>query len=159
VIDVADIPFGTAVGRAAQAAITAYKYAYYDPDRRLELFVDVSRDRGEEVDVSCYFNDRRQLARDLTGAPRPTAEQIHAAVPLGYLHRGGGTDQPIQKLYFDVDETAGSLDFSLTADTHAISPADMEALLRGVEAVLVEAALDPAAATGVPAASAPVGAR
>lgn len=151
VIDVADIPFRTAVDRAAQAAITAYKYAYYDPDRRLELFVDVSRDRGEEVDVSCYFNDRRQRARGLPGAPRPTAGQIRAALPLSLLQWSGGTDQPVQKLYFDVDESTDSLDFSLTADTHAISPADMAALLGGVEAVLVEAALDPAARTGVPA--------
>jgi hypothetical protein len=150
-VDVADVPFRTAVARAGQAALTAYKCAYYDPDRRLELFVDVCRDRGEEVDVSVYFNDRRRLARGAAAA-RPSLDEIRAALSLGELDwAAGGTDQPIQKLYFDVDERADHLEFSLTADTHAISPADMTALLRGVETVLVEAALDPSATTGVPA--------
>lgn len=145
-IDVAGVPFTEAVARAGQAAIGAYKYAYYHPDRRLELFVDVSRDRGEEIDVSCYVNDRRPQGRAAAGRATtpPTAAQLRAAVPAGRLSFGARTDQPGQKLYLDIDETAEALDFEATVDTHAMAPPDVTALLRGIEAVLVAAALDPA---------------
>ncbi len=158
VIEVAGVPFSTAIGRAGQAAISAYKYAYYDPDRRLELFVQVSRDRGEEVDVSCYFNDRRPPGRDPAGAVRPAVAAIRALPLAGEVRWGDKTDQPIQKLYFDVDDTGDALEFTLTADTWALPPAGMVALLHGVEAVLVDAALNPAAGTGVGAGARAAGA-
>jgi hypothetical protein len=39
--------------------------------------------------------------------------------------------------------------YEFCADTHNVSPADMESCVRGLETVLVAAALDPAAPTGV----------
>ena len=39
---------------------------------------------------------------------------------------------------------------TLMADTHVVSPADMERCLREMEAIMVEAAFDPSAPTRVP---------
>ncbi|HKB30118.1 MAG TPA: hypothetical protein VKD26_04705 [Streptosporangiaceae bacterium] len=42
-----------------------------------------------------------------------------------------------------------TIQYELLADTDYLSPANIEAFLRGIEAVTVEAALDPAAPTAI----------
>jgi Condensation domain len=150
-IDVAGIEFTEAIVRAGLAAIGAYKYAYYDPDERLALYARVDAERGEAVDVACYFNDRRQQDRKRAVGRVPSAEEIRAAVPLAEHRWVDRTDHPQPGLYLNVDETPQALRFTMMVDTHCLSPADITALVREVEAVAVEAALDPAATTGIPA--------
>jgi hypothetical protein len=59
---------------------------------------------------------------------------------------GYQNDDPGEKCYLHINGVPDSIQFELLADTHYLSPANMEALLRGIEAVTVEAALGPAAA-------------
>lgn len=153
VLDVADISLDEAVGRAWHGAMMAYKHAYYDPALRRALIDRVNEERGTEVDISCFFNDRRQVGRDQVDARAPDAadlaEQITAALPATTVRWIEEPDLSKQKLYFDVNDGDGELDVTLSADTRYISTEDMIAIVRGMETVLVEAALDPAAPTGV----------
>jgi hypothetical protein len=48
------------------------------------------------------------------------------------------------------DDVPGAVQAIIFMDTHVVSPADGGALLRGLEAAAVQAALDPAAPTAVP---------
>jgi hypothetical protein len=63
---------------------------------------------------------------------------------------GYQNDDPGEKGYLHINGGPDSIQFELLADTHYLSPANMEALLRGIEAVTVEAALGPAAAGNLP---------
>lgn len=150
-IDVSGIAFDEAVERARRTSIAGSKHAYYDPDQLDELIARVGRERGEPIDLACVFNDRRVLARLVPDGPPPTAEQVRAARPGTAL----SWDRPLatfnEKLMLTVNDVPGTIELMAEVDTHHVPPADVEALLRGMEAVIVEAAFDPAAPTLVPA--------
>ena len=56
---------------------------------------------------------------------------------------------PFEPLIVHVDDVGDAVRAIIFMDTHVVSPADGEALLRGMETAAVEAALDPGAPTGV----------
>ncbi|HEU5469124.1 MAG TPA: condensation domain-containing protein [Actinophytocola sp.] len=147
-IDVADISLDEAVNRATQSALNAYKNAYYNPYQQDEVIERVERRRGEEIDLSCFYNDRRQQDRGGAGEP-PTVAEITAALSRSTVSFTGEIHPPRRKLYFNVDELPGVIEFLVSADSRYFSLADMETLVRGVEAVAVETALDGAVPTGV----------
>jgi hypothetical protein len=151
-ICVIDVPDGTVdetVAHARRRAITAYKYAYHDPPQREELIARVGQERGEEVDLECSLNNIRIAPRDESGPP-PTPEQVRAAL----LHTSFEWTQkqdhrPSNRLYVTVEDVVDTLQLTVSADTHHVSPVDVEAFIRGMEEVAVAAALDPAAPTDV----------
>lgn len=137
VIEVAGLAFDEVVARAWRATISAYKHAYYDPDQRDELIARVGRERGAELDLSCYFNDRRSRTR----AERvPAADEILAARPLSTLHWEPPRDVPVERLFLHVNDVPDAVDLTVVADTHHVSPGQMEWLARELEALLVEVA-------------------
>jgi hypothetical protein len=150
-IDLAGVGVAEAISRAAQGTLAAYKNAYCDPYRQDEVWERVNAERGAPVELSCYYNDRRQGVRAAEPAP-PTAAQIRAARAASQLDWVQDPEMPGCTLYLYVDDAPGAVDLELSADTRYFAPADLAALVRGIEAVAVEAALDPAAVTGVPAA-------
>jgi Condensation domain len=150
-IDVAGITVDEAVARAFRTAMTAYKLAYYDPLARDELIAAISAERGAEVDVGCSVNDRRIVTAQDDGRPDPGAEAITAALRRSELLWGFRRDRPTGRCFLLVNDVPGTTYFELIADTSYLPPDSMEACLRGIEAVAVAAALDPAAATGVAA--------
>jgi hypothetical protein len=148
-IDVAGIDIATAVVRAAQGTLSAYKNAYCNPYDQDVVWERVNEERGATVELSCYYNDRRQEARD-AGEP-PTPRQIRAALPAADLRWVSDPEMPASALYLYVDDAPDAVDFELSGDARYFAADDLAALVRGIEAVTVEAALDPAAATGVAA--------
>lgn len=149
VVDVAGITVDEAVQRTQHRAMTAYKYAYYDPDRLAELVARVGRERGEEVDIGCFFNDRRLRDREQPG-PAPTPQQIRDALPLRsfqWNERQG--DEGYDPLFLNIDDHADGIAISVFVDTHRFSPGGAEACVRGMEAAAVAAAFDPAVPTQV----------
>jgi hypothetical protein len=146
-LDVSGVSFGEAVTRAGRAALQAYKHAYYDPDRRAELIARLSRERGADADLVVYFNDRRQPDRSTVDGPHATAAELRAALPVSQLSWLTPPGLPTQLLDLEVDEAPDALELTLSADTWQLPPTDMVTLVRGIEAVLVEAAADPATAT------------
>ncbi len=141
-IDLGDITFDEAVARVHRRAMAAYRYAYYDPRELDALVARVAAERGEEIDLSCFFNDRRLATRDLTEAPPPDPAEVIAALGRSRL-RWSRQDKPVERLFATINDEPDTLDYELFADTHHVAPADLEACIRGMEALAVAAAFDP----------------
>ncbi|HEX5407085.1 MAG TPA: condensation domain-containing protein [Pseudonocardiaceae bacterium] len=148
-IDVADATLGEAVTRATASVFNTYKTAYYDPFQQDEVVDRVNAERGEDIDLSCFYNDRRMTDRGPQAGPLPTADEIRAALPLSRYEWEYEPDIPQRKLYVNVGEVDGAIEFVMSADTRYFSEQDMIDVLRDMEAVAVETALDPSAPTGV----------
>ncbi|HEX3650641.1 MAG TPA: condensation domain-containing protein [Pseudonocardiaceae bacterium] len=148
-IDVADISLGEAVGRAKVSVLNTYKNAYYDPYQQDAVIDRVNVERGAEVDMSCFYNDRRRGERGPAAGPLPAADEITAALAGADYRWEHEADPPQRKLYFNVDDPPGAIDFAMSVDTRYFDDDDMIAVLRGIEAVAVQAALEPTAPTGV----------
>ncbi|WP_173156086.1 condensation domain-containing protein [Phytohabitans suffuscus] len=154
-LDVAGISLAEAVERAQRVSLTSYKNAYYNPVELDDLVRRVVAERGGELELPCYFNDRTMLAKPdgSAPAPAPAAPRLRDAVSRGTFRWTTRQDTPFEPLIVHLDDVPGAVQAIIFMDTHVISPADGEALLRGLEAAAVEAALDPAAPTAVPPAA------
>jgi hypothetical protein len=151
VVDVTDATVDEMVVRTRFRAMTAYKHAYQDPVRLDELLARVNRERGEEVDIGCYFNDSRLRPRDRAGPP-PTPAQVRAALPRTTFRWLQQQDhRPYDPLFVTVEDVPDTAEIEVATDLHRLPPADAQACVRGIEEVAVAAALDPAARTRVPA--------
>jgi hypothetical protein len=146
-VDLTDTTFPDAVTRARGAIITAGMNGYYDPAQRDELLARINRERGQEIDISCAVNDRRRPNLDRPLEHPPTAAEITAAVDAGELRWDFTTDRPSHHFYVHINNMPDTLDYTICADTHHLSVDEIVECLRGVETVLVEAALDPATPT------------
>ncbi len=133
-------PFDEVVARARRRTIGAYKHAYYDPNQMDAMVARVCRERGEDVDVACYFNDRRLQDRD-DGAPPPSPAQIREALGETGFRWEGRLDVSSERLFLHVNDAPDTVDITLFADTHHVPPAVMEGCLRGMEDLAVQAAL------------------
>jgi hypothetical protein len=151
VFDVRECTFDEAVVRAWHAQIATGKNAYYDPCRLAEIRDQVEKDRGEELDLMLYFNDRRKAMAQPTAAAEqvPTAEQMWDAVPRSTLTWGIRSNSPDVKAYLDVNGSPDSVNVTLRSDTTALSPGEQVTILRTIEEVLLAAAFDPGYRTGV----------
>jgi condensation domain-containing protein len=147
-IDVPDATVDEAVAHTRRRAMTAYKYAYCDPYRRDEVIARVNEERGERVDISCFFNDRRLKTREQEGAaPPPSPEQV-AAAPLGSFEWKHKQDYQIfDEFFVNINDVPDTVSMTVQADIHHLSPVDVEACIHGMQKVAVAAALDPATTT------------
>jgi len=148
-IDVAGTTMGDAVSRASSSAINAYKNAYYNPYEQDEVIERVERERGEELDLSCFYNDRRQQTRSHLGEAIPAAEEIRAALAHSVVSWEPEISMPRRKIYFNVDDPPGAIEFVMSADTRYFDRSDLATIMRNVEEAAVQAALEPAAPTRV----------
>jgi len=150
VMDVAGVSFDEAVRRARLASLSAYKNAYYDPLRKIELIERVSRERAEELDIACFYNDRRSPAqREVTGPPATPAE-IRAALPASVLAwQDVPVDPASERFFLHLNDAPGTVDIRLAADIRYLPAAGVAACVRAMEAIVVAAALDPATPTGL----------
>ena len=141
-LDIADLPFDQALERATRATMTSYKYAYYDPTTMRELVVRVTRERGPGFDVDYFFNDRRSA-----GMPAETDEwnrpgSAKEALSLSTFRWTASKDTPSARLFVQADDLSGIVRLNIFADTQHISPANAEALLWQMEAILVDATIE-----------------
>jgi hypothetical protein len=148
-IDVADTTMGEAVSRAAASGINAYKNAYYDPFEQDEVIERVERERGEELDLSCFYNDRRQQERSHLGEEIPAAADIRAALAHSYLSWDPEISMPRRKIYFNVDDPPGAIEFVMSVDTRYFDRSDLATIMRNIEEAAVQAAIEPDAPTRV----------
>jgi condensation domain-containing protein len=157
VIDVEGVTCGEAVRRAWAASIKAAKYAYYEPPQLHDLVARVGRERGEEMDISCLFNDRRMLppgeepgggpSAAQTTAAQTAAAEIRAAQRLSRIIPGYRHDEPSERFFFHINDTEASGDYTgdyeLCFDTRFVSPGQAEAFLHTLEDIAVRAAAGP----------------
>lgn len=143
VFDVADCSLDEVAERAWKAQLAAGMHAYYDPRGLWELVEKVSTERGVELNLRCYFNDRRRSMSQGWSGPLPTEVEVRAALPQSELRWGHKEDTPDATSFLHINSAVDTLDYTLRVDTHTVSPAELEGFLRGIEALLVEAAFDP----------------
>jgi hypothetical protein len=150
VIEVPDTTMDEMVARTRRRVMATYKNAYYDPARRDELIARINRERGEEVDLQCFLNDRRLVPRDPTGPP-PTPGRIRAATAHGsFVWTHQQEQHHFDKLYVNLDDEPDTVAMTVLTDVHHVSPVAVEQFVREMEEVAVSAAIDPAARTLVP---------
>jgi hypothetical protein len=153
-VDVADTTFDEALARTRRGVLAAYKYAYYDASRLYELVARIGHERGEQIHIGCFFDDRRLVGERSPAVPAPVAtapteRQVREALAHTSLRWLGRQDEPLEELFVHVDGAPDGVEITVQADTHYLAPGDIEAFLRGMEAVAVEAAFDPAVPTRV----------
>jgi hypothetical protein len=139
VIDVAGVPFDEAVVRVWRALLRANKNAYFDPAGKQALIERVERERGEPVDLSCFYNDRRVRHREEPNGHIPGAPEISAARGRTTLRWVRPIDGSSERFFFHINDVPGTVDIRLSVDTRYVSPADTEAFLHGMESALVSA--------------------
>lgn len=170
VVDAADATFDEVVRRAFRAANGASKYGYYDTVALDELLERTEAVSGRPLDLDWHLNDRRGMfgteEADAKLAGVDLVAAIREALPYTRLlwHRKQPTADGTLFLHVDdrrpeevLDHVAAPVPWpaaypQVWADTHHFAPEDVMALVRELEAVVVEAALEPAARTGVEAA-------
>ena len=165
VVDVADSTFDEVVARAQKATTNASFYAYYDPVACDRLLDEDAARRGQPLDVYWWINDMRGVgsvdgggAGD--GGDVPTEAALARALPRTKLHWNPETPDSHGTLFFFVDsrpERIGGQDpgegtehaehlpaiyMKVWADTQHFVIAQVEALVREMEAVVVAAAFD-----------------
>src|SRR5690606_16349520 len=103
------------------------KSAYYDPLALHELFATVGQERGEVLDMSCFFNDSRRSRVD--GGPEvATRSELDRALEHSDLRWEEQRDKATERVFMNVNESASTLEYSITADTWYWPPDDLEAL-------------------------------
>jgi hypothetical protein len=139
-----DGPFEEVVRRAWQSGLGANKHAYSDPAGMREVHKRLAAERGAEPDWSVVFNDRRVLNREFadTTSAADAGPSLREELTRSTLAWGDRNDMPQQKVFLYISDEPGTLFCGLWADTHFVSPTDMEGLLRRIETVLVNAALE-----------------
>jgi hypothetical protein len=152
VVEAADTTFEEVFARSRRRAMATYKYAYYDPRHRAELIDRVSRERGEDVDVGCFFNDRRLNPAVNPAGAVPEVEAIQAARLHTTFAWRTRTDTPNERLFIHVEDDPDAIRLTAWTDTHHLAPDDLAAVLREMETVAVSAAIEPTVITGQPSA-------
>lgn len=154
-LDVADATVDEAVRRAQKTVMTAYKYAYYDPEHLDTMIARVTEELPAGFEIRCFFNDRRGPQPDTpdTGA---VAEDLRLAVEQArersdFRWTDKTDEDRDENLFLHIDETATELVLTVCAHTGYFSPERIEDLARGMEQVAAEAGLDPAVLTNVAA--------
>lgn len=145
VVEVDGLAFHEIARHALRGQLAAGKHGYYDPRDLWALLDKVNAERGAELDLQCYFNDRRLDLAAMPREPLPTVEDITEALPLSTWRWGERKDSPDVKAYLNINGRPGTLNYDLRADTHALSPMELLRVLREIEATLVTAVLDPGA--------------
>jgi hypothetical protein len=142
VVDVGGAPFDEVLNRVRRGVLAAFKYAYYDPAQLAELVARLGRERGEDIDLGCNYNDRRVRQPDPAPAePVPSPDQVRAALPEStfvWQHKQDGL--PYEPLFVFVENTPGTQTLTVNGDTRYLAPAGMEACVRTIEDVAVAVA-------------------
>jgi hypothetical protein len=124
--------FTDVLHRTRGAAITAYKYAYYN---RLDLntvLAAVLADLGPQYALDVSVNDRR-LGGSLQDVPRPERSE--------FAWIAGG-DEPSSALFVNVDGSDEAVAVTVYVDTRLLCLADTEAMLWAMESIAVAAVVE-----------------
>ena len=110
----------------------------------VELRERIAKERGAEIDLGCFFNDRRMMTKTPASGPAPTAEQAREALPRTTFRWLASQDSPsFEQLFVHVDDVPDTVAMTIHLDSHSLPPADGEALLRGMETVAIAGAFGP----------------
>ena len=133
VIDVADVAFDEVLARATRSARNAYLNGYFDRGQMETMIAKLGAERGEHIDLTCFFNDRRAPANREPGRTAPTDETT--------ITWGPHSDTPFEPLFVHFNDTADAVvELQLEVDTRYFPPAHMETFMREFQTTLLAAA-------------------
>ncbi|MFG1804555.1 condensation domain-containing protein [Micromonospora carbonacea] len=140
-IDLAGRPaFAELLTRARAASLDAYRHAYYDPGELERAFAARGLDYHTALAPFCYLNDIRlppAVDADPAGWDEAT---LRAAAERSAFRWVEELDAFSWRCRLQVVDAPGAVELSVTVDTRYLPPERAEGFLRGVEALLVEAA-------------------
>ena len=91
--------------------------------------------------MRCYYNDRRRsMAQGVEITQVASKEEVIAALAESKLQWEPPSDNPSAVAFLLVNGVPDVLDYTLIGDTQRLSPADMEACMRGLETSLIHGA-------------------
>lgn len=142
-VDLEGVDLAEALARTARAGRTATKYAYYDPNRVDALIDRVGRERGTEINLQVFFNDRRLGDRVAPAPQPPDPAALATAADADVFTWTSAGDGPGERLFVHVEDDRDAVVITLTTDTHHLSRADAEAVLRGMQHAVLRMWTDP----------------
>ena len=152
-IAVANTSVDEVVARVRGALMTAGMRAYYDPDDLREVTAKLDAERGYPARVTCRVNDQRAMtmgAGEEADLGEVTPQQVRQKLAETTLTWLGPRDHMHEQVNILVEPRPDVVSLHLMWDLWSLTNGQVEAIARGVEAVAVEAAFDPAAPTKVP---------
>jgi hypothetical protein len=154
VVDAAGAAFDEVVARAQKAATNGSFYGYYDPVECDRLLDEIAARRGQPLDISWCLNDRRgKFGSDGGDGDVPTEAEVARVLPRTRLYWDRKQAMFDGALFLQVDsgptmvgrqalaEGLPAVYLEVWTDTHHFALAQVEAFVREMEAVAVEAAL------------------
>lgn len=158
-----DLPGGTiadAVRATHRAAMSAYFFGYFDPGAVRKLADAVAVRRGVRFDLTTFYNDLSVVLDDTDRAgPGPEPEPVdrlpeadaRKLLAESTVVRGRTWQGQRCKMYLATEPGIHTCSLDLVGDTVYLPPPAMEALLRGVEKIVFEAAYRDIAVADIPA--------
>ncbi|HEX5401845.1 MAG TPA: condensation domain-containing protein [Pseudonocardiaceae bacterium] len=141
VIDVAVASFDDVIERTARSAMKAYLNAYFDRNAKETMLDEIGRERGERIELTCFYNDRRAQDSRIPTGPPPTPKRLAEANAETTIEWGPHADKPWEPLFVNVNDAGPDVvEILLQADTRRFSPDQMRAFLVTFEATLMAAA-------------------
>ncbi|MEH1016185.1 condensation domain-containing protein [Micromonospora sp. CPCC 206060] len=142
VVDLADRPgFAAVVDRVWQASLDGLRHAYYDPVALRRKFEDEGYDYGTAFLPHYYFNDVRLAVGGADPIPDVTERDLRAAMTRSQFSWTAPLRQASWHLLTHLVDEPGGVGVTLTVDTRYIPVESVEPILRGLEELLVDAAL------------------
>lgn len=143
-----ELSFREIARQAWKSALDAYRYAYYDQSVINRVIQKASRERGEEVNPFCCFNDLRGLGRPshnshaVNGPARARSEQAvrESLARTSLTWESGNVPWSRCRFCMQVVDHGTASALVLIADTCYLPRASIEGFLLGVEELLVRAA-------------------
>ena len=159
-LDVEGVPFEQVVAQARQVSLRAGLFGYFDAGECDRMLERVARERGERVDLSLYYNDRRTLAyqepnpgaaseQDGGPAPEELGSLIDSLLPQTAVHWCERQPERDNKFFVHINDSPDALSLLICADSRFLGPAGLERVAREIEAVLVRAATATATAAAI----------
>lgn len=136
------------VAQARAASLTAGMRAYYDPDDLAEVMARLDTERGYPAAVTCRLNDQRAMVTPPGQEGDPgdvTPEQVKQKLAETSLTWLGPRYNMHEQVNILIENRTDVVSLHMMWDGWSLSREQVEALLRAVEEVAVEAAFDPAA--------------
>ena len=159
VLDLTGRPsFDEVLARVWRASLAGYRHSYYDPARLRRGFEDQGYEYPEVFLPHYYFNDVRLPGDvDADGPAAVTESALRAAAQRSTFAWTRGLEQSSWRQLTHVVDEPGGVGITLSLDTRFQPPEAAEPLLRGLEALLVEAAFREVSWPWSPAPSSPIG--
>jgi hypothetical protein len=157
VVDYASGTVAEAARATSKAARAAYFYGYYDPTAVGELLGAIAAHRGVEFDLTVFYNDQSAFLDDPFGEePAARKAQLPEADARKLLREtviapAGTMDAHGPTVFLKAQAGADICALQLMADTAYLPLPTIEAVLRGIETIVFEAAYRNVTVAEIPA--------